>query len=185
MDTEEALIEKATKGDEDSFAKLIDYYKNYVFAIILNFVKDYNEVENIAQEVFLQIYVSLPKYDQKNFKGWIGRIASNKSIDWLRKKKAKFDEEVKDLSNDSNLIEDYRDNPEILLLEKENNDTLTKAIDEIPEIYSNTLKKFYFQEKSYQQIADEEDLTVKTIASRLYRAKILLKEKWREEHDTL
>lgn len=185
MDTEEILIEKATKGDEESFAKLIDCYKNYIFAIILNFIKDYNEVENISQEVFLQIYISLPKYDQKNFKGWIGRIASNKSIDWIRKKKAKFDEEVKDLREDSKLMEDEKDNPEILLLEKENKDALMKIIHEIPDIYSTTLQKFYFEEKSYQQIAEEEDLTVKTIASRLYRAKILLKEKWREKHGSL
>lgn len=185
MDTENTLIEKATAGDEESFSKLIEHYKNYVFAIILNFIKDQNEVENVAQEVFLQIYVSLPKYDQNNFKGWIGRITTNKSIDYLRKKKTKFKEETLE----DELIEiieiDQRNNPEFLLVEKEKQKEIMKVLNSIPEIYRITIEKFYFQEKSYEIIAKEEDVTTKTIASRLYRAKILLKEKWRDENEAL
>ena len=185
MDTENILIEKAASGDEDSFSKLIDIYKNYVFAIILNFIKDNHEVENVAQEVFLQIYVSLPKYDQDNFKGWIGRIASNKSIDWLRRKKAKFKEETLEDEIIERVEVDQKDNPEIHLVEKEQQEELRKALNSIPEIYRKTLEKFYFQEKSYEIIAKEEEVTTKTIASRLYRAKILLKEKWRDENEAL
>ena len=55
----------------------------------------------------------------------------------------------------------------------------------MPEIYRVVIEKFYFQEKSYEMIAREENVSVKTIASRLYRAKILLKEKWREENEAL
>lgn len=158
MDTENILIEKAKAGDEESFSKLIDHYKNYVFAIILNFIKDHNEVENVAQEVFLQIYVSLPKYDQINFKGWIGRITTNKSIDWIRKRKAKFNEE----SIEDGFIEiveiDQRNNPEILLVEQEKQKEVIKVLNSIPEIYRITIEKFYFQEKSYEVIAKEEEV---------------------------
>lgn len=185
MDTENILIEKATHGDEESFTKLIDHYKNYVFAIILNFIKDNHEAENVAQEVFLQIYVALPKYDQNNFKGWIGRIATNKSIDWLRKKKAKYKEETLEDELIERVEVDQRDNPEIRLVEKEQQEELRKALNNIPEIYRITLEKFYFQEKSYEIIAKEEEVTIKTIASRLYRAKILLKENWRDENEAL
>ena len=185
MEKENLLIEKAKLGHEDSFSELIDIYKNYIFAIILNFIKDYNEVENVAQEVCLQIYVSLPNYDQQNFKGWIGRIATNKSIDWLRKKKAKFNDEVLEDSVIERLSQDQKDNPELLLVEKERREELYKALNSIPEIYRDTLKKFYFQDKSYEVIADEEEVSTKTIASRLYRGKILLKEKWREKYETL
>ena len=185
MDRESRLIEKAKSGHEDSFSDLIDLYKNYIFAIILNFIKDYNEVENVAQEVCLQIYVSLPNYDQQNFKGWIGRIATNKSIDWLRRKKAKFNDQILEEGVLESLPVDLKDNPESLLVEKEKKEELFKALNSIPEIYRETLKKFYFEEKSYEAIAKEEDVTTKTIASRLYRAKILLKEKWREEDEAL
>lgn len=184
MDTENLLIDKAKSGDEYSFSKLIDTYKNYVFAIILNFIKDYNEVENIAQEVFLQTYISLPNYENDNFKGWIGRIATNKSIDFIRRKKAK----QKEMYVEDEIIESVLDNrniPELQLLEMEKKEELLSVLDSIPEIYKNVLVKFYFQEKSYELIAREEDVSIKTIASRLYRAKVLIKEKWRDKDEAL
>ena len=187
MNSEETLIKRAVAGDEDSFNQIIELYKNYVFAIILNFIKDYGEVENVAQEVFLQIYISLPTYDNDNFKGWISRITSNKSIDWIRRKKSKFKEETLELTeilvdkSEVNLIE----TPEIILIKKENSEELISVLNSIPDIYKRVLDQFYFQEMTYEQIAKEEDVTVKTVASRLYRGKNILKEKWRELHETL
>ncbi|MDR7856835.1 sigma-70 family RNA polymerase sigma factor [Tissierella sp.] len=187
MINESVLIKKALDGDQDSFAKIVDLYKNYVFAIILNFIKDYNEVENVAQEVFLQIYLSLPKYQEDNFKGWIGRIASNKSIDWLRKKKSKFKEEVfengEELINSPKLRHD--DSPEEILIQKEKKESIAKLCKSVPQIYEEVIVKFYLQGKSYEEIAEEEEVSVKTIASRLYRGRNMLKEKWREENETL
>lgn len=185
MATENLLIEKAKSGDEDSFAQLIEIYKNYIFAIILNFIKDHNEVENVAQEVCLQIYVSLKTFDQDNFKAWIGRIATNKSIDFLRRKKAKFNDETLEDSHYERLALDSKENPEALLLEKEKREKLMEALNSLPGIYKESLRMFYFEDKSYEIIAKEENVTVKTIASRLYRAKLLLKEKWREEDEAL
>ena len=185
MDTENLLIDKAKSGDEYSFSKLINTYENYVFAIILNFVKDQNDIENIAQEVFLQVYVSLPRFDNDNFKGWIGRIASNKSIDFLRKKKAKYREEVIEDEVLEKVDLNRDDSPEVYLVKKERHEQLLIMINSIPNIYRDVLIKFYFQEKSYEIIANEEDVSVKTIASRLYRAKLLLKEKWRDKYEAL
>ncbi|NLY42521.1 MAG: sigma-70 family RNA polymerase sigma factor [Clostridiaceae bacterium] len=182
MDQDSILIKKAALGDEEAFSKLIENYKNYVFAIILNFVRDYDEVENIAQEVFIQVYVSLPGYDHDNFKGWIGRIAANKSIDFLRRKKSKH--KLEDRLTEE-MEEDQSDSPEYQLIQKEKHDELLRAINSIPEIYRNTLTKFYFQQKSYEAIAQEENITVKTVASRLYRAKIMIREKWRDRYKAL
>jgi len=185
MLNESELIARAIKGDQDSFAQIVDLYKNYVFAIILNFVKDYSEVENLAQEVFLQIYLSLPSYKSNNFKGWIGRIASNKSIDWIRKKRSKFKAEVleEELVDSINLIN--TDTPEDLLIKKERELEISKLCKSIPPIYEETIIKFYLHGKSYEEIAREEGVTVKTIASRLYRGKNMLREKWRENNETL
>ncbi len=187
MINESVLIKKAIEGDQNAFAKIVDLYKNYVFAIILNFIKDYNEVENVAQEVFLQIYLSLPRYQDDNFKGWIGRIASNKSIDWIRKKKTKFKEEVMEDSED---LEDnpkfsHSETPEKILIQKEKNEEISQLCKSVPPIYEEVIVKFYIQGKSYEEIAQEEGVTVKTIASRLYRGRNMLKERWRERNETL
>lgn len=182
MNKESVLIKKALKGDDDSFAQLINIYKNYVFAIILNFIKDYNEVENVAQEVFLQIYISLPKYEEDNFKAWISRITTNKSIDWLRKKRSSFKEETTEKSEDlvDILSSNNKYNPESHLIQKESRRELNKTLNSLPKIYVDTVKKFYFEEKSYEEIAREEGVSIKTIESRLYRGRSMLKEKWRE-----
>ena len=169
----------------DAFEEIVEKYKGYVFAIILNFIKDYNEAENIAQEVFLQIYISLPEYKPDNFKGWIGRIATNKSIDWIRKKKAKFNEQVMESTEiviDREDLSDFK-TPENILIEKESREKIHRICKSIPYIYEDVITKFYFEGKSYEEIAKEEGTTVKTIASRLYRGRNLLREKWREEND--
>ena len=181
MNKESALIQKAIEGDEDSFKRLIDNYKSYIFAIILNFIKDHEEAENVAQEVFLQIYLSLATYKNENFKGWISRIASNKSIDIIRSKRSKFREETLETTEEliDKLQTPEKSNPETILLQKEERQDLVYYLNSLPDIYKDTLKMFYFEDKTYEEIAKVEDVTVKTIASRLHRGKILLREKWR------
>ncbi len=187
MICDEDLIKETLQGNNNAFEKLIERYKGFIFAIILNFIKDHGEVENLAQEIFLQIYISLPNYKMDNFKGWIGRIATNKAIDWKRKKKAKFNEmivedteEVMDLSETRSC-----ETPEEVLIKKENREKINRICKNMPTIYEDVIIKFYFQEKSYEEIAQEEDTTVKTIASRLYRGRNMFREKWREEDETL
>ena len=187
MDKESILIKKAIEGDEKAFEKIVDHYKNYVFAIILNFIKDHNEVENVAQEVFLQIFISLPKYESDNFKGWISRISSNKSIDWIRRKKSKFKEEV--MKDSQEIIENPKHShvktPEEIFLENEKTQEIKEMCSSISPIYEDVIRKFYLEGKSYEEIAGEEGVSVKTIASRLYRGRNILKEKWRRENETL
>ena len=185
MERESLLIKESIKGDEKAFADIVNNYKNYIFAIILNFIKDYGEAENVAQEVFFQIYTSLPNYNNENFKAWIGKIAANKSIDWIRKKKAKYREEA--VGSTVDLIDGTMidNNPETFIVQKERKEALSNVLNDMPEIYRVVIEKFYFHDKSYGVIAEEENVPIKTIASRLYRAKIILKEKWREENETL
>lgn len=185
MEQDIQLIKQVLTGNNSGFEKIIDKYKGYIFAIILNFIKDNNEAENIAQEVFLQIYISLPEYKFDNFKGWIGKIAANKSLDWKRKKKSKFKEETMEDAEaimDRESVENIK-TPEDILIQKENREKIHKVCKDLAPIYENVIIKFYFEEKSYEEIAIEEGTTVKTIASRLYRGRNILREKWREEED--
>ena len=62
MSLEDILIKRAAAGDKEAFEQLVDKYKRYVFAIILNLIRDSFYAEDIAQEVFLQVYLSLPRY---------------------------------------------------------------------------------------------------------------------------
>ena len=183
MVCDDKLAKKALAGDEQAFRAMVEKYKAYVFAIILNFIKDYDEVENVAQEVFMQIYLSLPQYRFKNLKAWIGKIAATKAIDWKRKKsKSSCEEMVESIECFGNAPDRVSETPEEILLKREHREQIFKVCDNMPEIYGSVIVKFYFEGKSYQQIALEEKMSSKTVESRLYRARRLFREKWRENH---
>lgn len=186
MICEEQLVQQALSGNQEAFRQLVEKYKAYVFAIVLNFVPDHFEAENVAQDVFLQIYRSLPQYHFNSFKSWIGRIAANKALDWQRTQKRNGCEQPFNLESllNKNLISPVN-NPEAILLLKEDTKRIMRICSELPEIYRNAVEKFYFQGKSRLQIAEEEHTTIKTIESRLYRGRKMLSEKWEGKTDGL
>ncbi|MBZ4652882.1 MAG: polymerase, sigma-24 subunit, subfamily [Peptococcaceae bacterium] len=181
MVCDEQLVQRSLAGDEDAFREIVDRYKAYVFAIILNFVNEQYEAENIAQEVFLQIYRSLPQYRFQSFKSWVGKIAANKAIDWRRSRRREPLEEL--LTDFDRILRDRGESladPEKIWLQKEKQRRIREICAGLPEVYSRAVVKFYLEGKSYQEIASEEGTTVKTVESRLYRARHLFRERWEE-----
>ncbi|WP_148135809.1 RNA polymerase sigma factor [Candidatus Formimonas warabiya] len=181
MDFEEQLIRQILTGEEEAFRLLVEKYKAYVFAVIFSFVQEKDQAENVAQEVFLQVFRSLPQYRFHSFKSWIGKIAVRKAIDWRRARVRLSREEFSgDPGTAGERVWALTPSPEDIFFQKEQEARVRKVCGRLPEIYGNVLIKFYFQEKSYQEIAKEEGTTVKTVESRLYRARILFRKKWEE-----
>jgi len=177
MEPDELLVEKTLTGDQEAFRKLVDRYKTVVYAICMNIVKDTHEAENLSQETFIQAYRSLRQYENKGFKTWLGRIATNKSIDWKRRQRHK----VVYLSEIEDTVPNDGPAPYDRMLKKEIRDQITLLCSQLPDRYGIVIKKYYIQSKSYKQIADEEGISIKTVESRLYRAKSLMRNKWKEE----
>lgn len=179
MDPDELLVKKALKGDDDSFRSIVEKYQGLVYAICFNIAGHRQEAENLAQETFIQVYRSLSRYENKGFKSWIGKIATNKAIDWKRKRrlenegKVVYLEDIEEISTESNLIYDE-------LIKKENTKKLLELCNRLPEIYSTVLIKFYIQSKSYNEISKEDGISIKTVESRLYRAKHAIRRQWKE-----
>lgn len=170
-------------GDAEAFEKIIDHYKAYVFAIVLRFLQDPDDVQDVVQEVFLQLYRSLPGYQPDNLKGWIGKITANKAIDWKRRQSRFLWDSEKSLST---ISEDADAGPERVILKKERDEYIKALCTALPQHYSRIVIKYHFEDKSYQQIAREEGISLKTVESRLYRARKILKERWKEEmHEAL
>ncbi len=179
MDPDELLVKKAIKGDDDSFRSIVEKYQGLVYSICFNIAGHRQEAENLAQETFIQVYRSLSRYENKGFKSWIGKIATNKAIDWKRKRrlenegKVVYLEDIEEISTESNLIYDE-------LIQKENTKKLLELCNKLPEIYSTVLIKFYIQSKSYNEISKEDGISIKTVESRLYRAKHAIRRQWKE-----
>lgn len=180
MDNEQIIIRKAAEGNEQAFRLLVEKYQNLVLKICFDVIKDYCHAENIAQETFLQVFRALPAYEYKGFKTWLSRIAFNKAIDYKRKMDSIKNKEITLTDEFQNSISDDKDHLENYI-RKEDHKKMLKLCASLPEIYQVIINKYYIQEKCYADIAAEENISIKTVESRLYRAKKILKEKWEEE----
>lgn len=83
-----ALVQESLKGNEDSFSELVRRYKNLVFATVYKILGDYEESLDLSQEIFVKIYNNLWRYSPKHkFSTWVITIATNRTIDFCRKRK--------------------------------------------------------------------------------------------------
>ena len=150
-------------------------YQNLVYTVCYGILQDHFAAGDLTQETFIKVYTALDSYNGKSFKSWIARIATNTSIDYLRAKKRKsgknseYDVLEYAIPADEDLEEEY--------LKRERDRELMEVLEALPEIYRETVMKYYFENKSYAAIAEECGVSVKTEESRLYRAKNMLKKR--------
>src|ERR1700682_4696489 len=98
---EGALVRRAQEGDQTAFREIVERYQSKVFSIIHGIVRQRNDVEDIAQQVFAKVYFSLRSFDfRSSLVTWIYKITVNECFDYLRKKK------VRKLVYESDLSED-------------------------------------------------------------------------------
>lgn len=172
------LIRKACNGDLEAFTGIVNEYKGFLMSVVLSIVRDAIIAEDILQEAFIQIHRSLPHYRGGSFKHWLARIATNKAIDWKRKEKRRcLETPLSDIENE----QDVSVTTEGEVFKKETYSRLQAIFKQLPLEYKRTFESFYLKGKSYQKIANEEGVTVKTVESRLYRARKIIREKWKEE----
>lgn len=178
---EEEYIKSVLSGNINDFEYLVAKYQSIVFAICVNIVKDPLQAENIAQETFFQAYKSLGSYNFKGFKTWLCRIATNKAIDYKRKIKQNDVQNI--IYMDDSLLQSIEDKYDLQedFIKKDEKNRIQCLVKELPPKYSTVIYKYYNESKTYDEIASEEGISLRTVESRLYRAKILLKKKWKED----
>lgn len=170
-DTE--LIEKALKGSQLAYEKLMERYYDSIYVMILRLVGNMNDAQELTQETFTKAFSKLSTYDEKYaFSSWLFGIGSNTSIDFLRKKKhieVSLDEEkefLKSQTPESPLL-----NPEERMIQKQDVKALRKKVEALKEHYRKLLELRYFEEYTYEEIAEELSLPMGTVKNQLYRAK--------------
>ncbi|MGE8205313.1 sigma-70 family RNA polymerase sigma factor [Heyndrickxia sp. NPDC080065] len=172
------LIEKVKNGNDHAFRILVEKYRMHIFHTVFAILRNQQDAEDAAQEVFLKIYASLPQYENQGFKTWITRIAVNHAIDMKRKKVRRREDQTVEFQP-----EEFRgkNNTEELVLLKEKKSILSKRLVELPDNYREVVEGFYIKEKTYQQMAEEQKVQVKTIETKLYRARLWMKKHWKED----
>lgn len=150
-------------------------YEKLIYSICFSFSKNKFDAEDLAQETFLTAYKKLSSFDGENFKAWITCIAVNKCRDFLKKAR-----EISDIDNEE--IPDMSNSPEILTIEKYEEDEVKRLIDTLDEPYKTVAGKYFIENVKLSEYAKSSRQNLKTLQTRLYRAKKMLKILWREEH---
>jgi len=163
------LVVQSLRGDTSAFGVLILRYRRLVIGIAYRVCGDATLAEDVAQETFIRVWDRLPTYSpQGNFKGWVGRIASNLTIDALRRQKPTVDIEQA-------VLEAPGDRPEAMALRRERAVAVKAAIAKLPEQTRVALVLREYEGFSYQEIADGLGIPLGTVKSRLNDARRRLK----------
>jgi RNA polymerase sigma-70 factor (ECF subfamily) len=177
---DEELVSFIIKGKTELFSVIIDRYQSKVFSTVFHYTRDQEEARDLTQEIFIKLYNNLQSYKSKaSFSTWLYRIAVNRCIDWTRKKRLQTVSTICDNSDDEidiyDTIADRAGGPEEDFIKQENRAYIRKVVEELPEIYKTVIILYYFEDFSPQEISDMIDIPKRTIETRLYRGKNLLK----------
>ena len=171
-------IEKAKKGDQVAFTFLLDFYWNEVYGFMLKRTENETNAEDITIETFSKAFDKIATYNPEfQFNTWLIAIAKNVHIDLLRKKKSSlFIEITDDEDQQAYNIADTTPSAEDELITEQNLSRLLQFIKELKPHYQEVIQLRYFQEMSYQEIANKIDEPLSNVKIKLLRAKKLLAE---------
>ncbi len=177
--TETALIKALQEKDQAAFKELVDNYQQMVYNTVLSIVQQEQEAEDLSQEVFIQVYISIAGFRQDaKLSTWIYRIATTKALDWERKKRTKkrFGKILNIFGGDNELEYEQPDfdHPGVQMESKEHAALLFKSLQALPENQKVAFVLIKIEGLNYQQTSEVMNTTVKAVEAYMHRAKINL-----------
>lgn len=177
--SDDEIIRSVIEGRTQNFAVLVERYKKKIVNFINRMIYDYDEAQNISQDVFLKVYESIRKYKMEdNFSAFIFTIARNLTLNYIKKSKRTVtlssffskQTEEKHFSLDAQQEEKY--------LENHDEETLVAALKELNENQRLALILKVYVDFSYKQIEDVTGWSVPKIETLISRAKSNLRNKF-------
>ena len=182
--SEAKIIQELQRGSERAFRQLVDNYQKMVVNTCFGMVHSKHDAEDIAQEVFIEVFRSIHKFrSDAKISTWLYRIAVNRSLNFIRDNKKRkwfgsFEDSDEAKNNQlQNIKTDRNDQPEFQLENSERAVMLHKTIDSLPQNQKIAFTLSKYEELSYQEIADVMNLSISSVESLLHRAKKNLQKK--------
>jgi RNA polymerase sigma-70 factor (ECF subfamily) len=173
---EGALVQRAQGGDEAAFREIVERYQSKVFSIVHGIVRQRNDVEDIAQQVFAKVYVSLKNFDfRSSLITWIYKITVNECFDYLRKRKVRklvyesdlSEDEVRRVENTEPSVD--RQSPADATLARR--DYVLKLLTRVSEEERMLLMLKEVEGYSVEELAERTGMNENTIKVKLFRAR--------------
>lgn len=173
------LVNRAKDGDQKAYADLMQRYKDSIYFMALKMVNNKDDAMDLTVETFGKAFENLEKYKPDfAFSTWLFRIATNNCIDFIRKKRISLVsiDSLSDDGGDERPLQIKSDtlNPEEESIKKQQSKELKEIVDKLPLRYRTLIVLRYFDELSYEEIAQQLDLPLGTVKAQLFRARDLL-----------
>jgi RNA polymerase sigma-70 factor (ECF subfamily) len=192
--TDEELLARYQRGMADAFTVLIDRYRQELFNFLVRFLNSRSAAEDVFQEAFIQVHLSSDSFDtDRRFKPWLFTIAANKARDFMRKRSRRATVDLdapvggpgsSDGSLFIDLLQSNDEMPDEPLERAELQQRVQRIIQQMPEHLREILLLSYFQQFSYNEIADVLQIPLGTVKSRLHTAVATFAKAWKKANPT-
>lgn len=184
------LVLRALDSDQAAYVKLMDKYRNALTRHIQRMVRRQGDVDDLVQECFIKAFSALQSYSADYaFSTWLYKIATNHTIDFLRKKKLSTLSIDRPIQTKDGEVEyelaDTSYRPDKHIVEDERRHLIQEAISQLPPKYNRVIVMRHQQEKSYEEIAKELGLPLGTVKAHIFRARALLYKYLRDKRHNL
>ncbi|MBK6641299.1 MAG: sigma-70 family RNA polymerase sigma factor [Bacteroidia bacterium] len=167
-------------GDQKAYAELMSRYKDSIYFMLLKMVNNRDDADDLTIEAFGKAFKNIKQYTPDYaFSTWLFKIATNNCIDFIRKKRKQTFSIDKGLETDDGgeLTIDIKSNqpdPEENMMKKQKVMMMRDVVERLKPRYKKLVELRYFQERSYEEIADELQLPLGTVKAQLFRAREFL-----------
>ena len=171
--SDETIAQRVQRGDTDSFGEIVTRYEEKLRRYGRRFLGNHDDIDDMLQEIFIKAYRNIQGFDAKrSFSPWIYRIAHNTFVNHIRS----IQRERTALIDPDTIfaVLPGKSSPHQEALTKEELTRLDDGIASLPAKYREPIVLYYFEDKSYQEVADILHIPVATVGVRLSRAKQFL-----------
>lgn len=175
QEDDKSLIERILAGETDAFEVVIHRYGRLVNHIVYRMISNITDQQDICQDVFVRIYQNLASFrSDSKLSTWIGRIATNRCLDYLGKKTLPLADEAFDKATESAVDTQKRPDDKTELAEI--SVLLRDEINKLPAVYKTIITLYHLDENNYAEIGKILELPEGTVKSYLFRARKMLRQ---------
>lgn len=176
---ERALLKALSDGDQEAFSYVLERYRDHVIRICRGFVTLNEDAEDLAQEVFVQLFKSASDFrGEASLSTWLYRVAVNKSLNYNRSQKTRGQLLSLEPVKSNNLLSDESSDRQLSV--NDHRKALNAALDALPEKQKTAFILSKYDELSYEEIAEVMNLSLSAVQSLIFRAKKNLQDALRD-----
>jgi len=174
------LVDAARNGSQQAYGELMERYRESIYFMMFKMVKNVDDADDLTIEAFGKAFSRLEQYSPSfAFSTWLFKIASNNCIDFMRKKRVKVTSmDTGFTTSDGEVIfydaRSSTQDPEEQIIHSQKVKMMRGLVDKLKPRYRELVELRYFEELSYEEIAEELNLPLGTVKAQLFRARNFL-----------